>query len=674
MTYGEQYAKWDHQPVIGKFTQTGAALTALLNSKGLASWTGAKHLTWTEGLGLIDYAGYTRTAGYGLPQPTSYEYGDAFFPSAAAGAPGISSLGKISRSFNANPDDIEVTDRAQDFQVSIDHTFRNNLSLQLAGQYSNFSTAGGNYYFTTVYLDNLLNLPDGRINPNYGKPYAQAHVGRTVDYTRASKSVRAVATYPWKHWGGTTNFSAFLTHQDKDDTTIYTDLHIKDPASTLPITDASSLIYVNRYFDNLTGELPDFRSMYDTVDVPVLDARNRQRIQAYQVAASGSYFKDTLSVIAGYRRDSSELTSDNGVTGTRNPQTGEYTAYTSDSRKGYNDTAVFGFVYFPIKNVGVYANHGEGFIIQTISNKRLDGSFAKANIVPATEESAGLRFQFGDTSKIRVVGSVGYYKAEQTNSNRAIGVGNINVLWRDLGLFEGKDYSSNYIETFIGDPFSTSTANAITSSQSMVGSGWEASLTANVGNSFRLTVNGALPKTKQSDVAADYVAYVNQHFATWQALANNPANPARAADTTNVNQIRQTMTGFQEGRSQERTYKYRYNVFGIYTFQHAAVKGLRVGGGAQFYGRSQIGNEIGLPFNYIYAKEYHLVSAQLGYPFKIGKYKVDAQLNIDNLLGYDDDIYNGLFVHTIGGQTHNIPYGKKTVWPRSVRLTLTVPF
>jgi outer membrane receptor protein involved in Fe transport len=674
MTYGEQYARWDHQPVVGKFTQTGAALTTLLAAKGLAAWTGSKRLTWTEGLGMMDFAGYTRTLGYGLPQPTEYEYGDAFFPSAVASAPGISALAPVSRSFNANPGDIDVTDRAKDFQVSIDHTFRNKFSLQLAGQYSDFSTAGGNYYFTTVYLDNLQNLPDGRLNPNYGKPYAQAHVGRAVDYTRDSKSARLVAAYPLKHPGGTTNLSAFLTHQEKSDVTIYTDLHIKEAGSTLPITDAASLIYVNRYFDNLTENLPDFRSLYQTVDVPVVDGRNRQKVQAYQLALSGSYFKDMLSVVAGFRRDGSELTSDNGVVATRDAQTGAFTQYTTDTRKGYNDTTVLGLVYFPIPYVGVYANHGEGFVIQTISNKRLDGSFSKANIVPAEERSAGLRFQFGGSSPVKVVGSVGYYKAEQTNSNRAVGVGNINVLWRDLGLFEGKSYAANYIETFIGDPFSTSTANAITSAQSLVGKGWEASFTANVGNSFRLTVNGALPETKQSDVAADYVAYVNKHLATWQALAANPANPARAADTTNVNQIVQTITGFQEGRSQERTYKYRYNFFGIYTFRQTALKGLRVGGGAQFYGRSQIGNDIGLPFNYVYAKTYHLVSAQLGYPFKLGKYRADVQLNIDNLLGYDKSIFNGLFVHTVNGRTTNIPSGFKSVWPRAARLTLTIPF
>ena len=99
-----------------------------------------------------------------------------------------------------------------------------------------------------------------------------------------------------------------------------------------------------------------------------------------------------------------------------------------------------------------------------------------------------------------------------------------------------------------------------------------------------------------------------------------------------------------------------------------------MGGGVQFYGPAIVGNEIGKPFDYVYSKSYHLVSAQIGYPFKFGKHKVDVQLNIDNLLGYDDPIVSGLFVHTVNGQSVNIPYGQKNVWPRAARLSVTMPF
>ncbi len=668
MTYADQYAKWNHVPVTGKLTSSQAT------AAGLVNWTGAKLQVWFDGIGLMDMTGYARTAGYGLPIPTEAQYGDALFPSMLASAPGISAMAPLDREFNANPEETEVTDRAKDFQLSVDHTFGNKLSLQLAGQYSKYTADGGNYTFTTICLDPLAVLPNGQSNPNFGKPFSWSYVGRNVDYERESKSARLVAAYPLEIMGSTTTISAFLLHQNLDTINIYSDLHTRDPNSTLPITNNASLIYVYRYLDNLSPNLPDFRSMYDTTQVPTVDGRTEQETQAFELAASGSYLHDTLSIIVGFRRDSSELTSNNGVSATRDAYSGAFTQYTTENRKAYNNTTTFGLVYFPFKHVGVYANHGEGFTIQTIANKRLDGSFANANIVPAEEKAAGLRFQFGQGTDVRIIGSVGYYEAEQTNSAFAVGVGGINMLWRDLGLFDGKDYSANYIETFHGDPFGTSGANSITSSRSTVGTGWEAALTANVGNSFRLTVNGALPKTKQSEVGADYLDYVNQHFATWQALASNPANPASANDVFLVNQISQVISNFQEGRAQNLTYKYRYNIYGVYTFRDTALKGMRLGGGAQFFGPSIIGNEIGRPYDYIYAESYHLVSIQAGYPFKIRGQKVDVQLNVDNLLDYDEPRYNGVATHTLKGNSVVVPYGFKNIWPRTIRLTVTVPF
>jgi outer membrane receptor for monomeric catechols len=121
-------------------------------------------------------------------------------------------------------------------------------------------------------------------------------------------------------------------------------------------------------------------------------------------------------------------------------------------------------------------------------------------------------------------------------------------------------------------------------------------------------------------------------------------------------------------------HKSRYNVFGVYTFNTKILKGLRLGGGANFFGRSLIGNEVGLPYNYVYAEGYHLVNGQIGYPFKFGRYKVDVQLNVTNLLDYDQPIYSGLFVQAVGTQSINIPYGQKNVWPRSANLTVTIPF
>ena len=76
----------------------------------------------------------------------------------------------------------------------------------------------------------------------------------------------------------------------------------------------------------------------------------------------------------------------------------------------------------------------------------------------------------------------------------------------------------------------------------------------------------------------------------------------------------------------------------------------------------------------MYSKAYHLVNANVGYPFKFGNRKVDVQINVDNALDYDDPIYNGLFAYVLNGTTYNVPYGTKNIWPRTARLTVTIPF
>jgi hypothetical protein len=413
--------------------------------------------------------------------------------------------------------------------------------------------------------------------------------------------------------------------------------------------------------------------MYNTVDVPTLYAQNKNKTQAFEVAASGSYLKDRLSYVVGFRRDRSELDTLNGNTATRDTKTGAFTAYTPDNRIGFNNTTTFGLVYFPIKYVGVYANHGEGFTIATSSNLALDGSFNKASIVPATEKSAGLRFQLGGGSKVKVVGSVGYYEATQKKIIKPLGVGNINSLWRDLGILEGNPgkYLDNVIETFSGDPYSTAATNSINSYQNIVGSGWEASLTANIGNSFRLTVNGALPKTKLSDSITDYVALVAPWIPRFAPLASNTIS---TTSSTSIGQLIQNIDGAQEGRSQDKTFKYRANIFGVYTFNRTVLKGLRLGGGVQFYGKSQIGNAPNQAYNYVYDGTYYLVAGQIGYGFKMGRQKIDVQLNIDNLLDNKRTIYTGLIPQTFNGVATVVPYGNKQVWPRAYRLTVSIPF
>ena len=169
-----------------------------------------------------------------------------------------------------------------------------------------------------------------------------------------------------------------------------------------------------------------------------------------------------------------------------------------------NNTRTFGLVYFPWLRLGAYADYSEGFTIQSNANPKMDGTFAGANIVPSKAESAGVRFRLASTESLTIVGSAGYYQAEQGNSAISINVGAVNTLWSNHRMPE------RYIETFSSSPMVTAANNSIQSTRSYAGKGWEGNLTVNIANSLRLVLNAAWPQTRQFDTAAEKIAAAMQ--------------------------------------------------------------------------------------------------------------------------------------------------------------------
>ena len=646
-SYTDQSSAWNQIPVTGSLTAAQAT------AAGLTLRAAGGFNTYIDGIGMVDLRNTPFTGGSGIPLIRSYPAG-------------IAVLSDPDKSFNMNPDDINVRASTVDLQASADHQFRSGLSVQLAGQSAKYRAEGGNYPFTGAMVDPNVNLPGGIPNPNFGKVYSASYLGRNIDGTgRDSKTVRLVAAYPIKAFGGTTSVSAFGHHQESNSRVVFWDLNNADPRLTTPITDAASRrINIYRYWDNITPSLPDFSQQFDLQAVPTADGRTENKNDAFEVAASGNYLGGRLTYVAGFRRDKSDVTSRNGDLATRDRVTGEFGSFTIEDRVAYNNTKTFGVVYFPWQRLGAYADYSEGFTIQSNANPKMDGTFAGANIVPSKAESAGLRFRVVTTRAMTIVGSAGFYQAEQNNSALGINVGAVNTLWSNHRMPE------RYIETFSASPTVTAAANAIQSTRSFAGKGWEGNLTVNVANAFRLIVNGALPKTRQFDTASDFRAYVAQNTPLWEQWANDPTNPTRTSDTNSLRGIQNTVNGFQDERVQNGTYKYRYNLTGVYTLRTGPLRGLRIGSGAQFYGPRVIGNEIDRPYDYVYARSYYLVSASLGYPVKVRRARLDVQLNVDNVLNYDTPMFNGMFV--VGDRL--IPYGFRRMNPPELRLTSTLKF
>jgi outer membrane receptor protein involved in Fe transport len=100
------------------------------------------------------------------------------------------------------------------------------------------------------------------------------------------------------------------------------------------------------------------------------------------------------------------------------------------------------------------------------------------------------------------------------------------------------------------------------------------------------------------------------------------------------------------------------------------LKGLRLGGGVNVFGRQLIGNQLTSAFDYIYMKNYLVATATAGYRVKIYRKPVDIQINVSNLLDFKDPVYNG--TGTSGGVVYLNGYSY--VEPRRIQLTLSTTF
>jgi hypothetical protein len=178
------------------------------------------------------------------------------------------------------------------------------------------------------------------------------------------------------------------------------------------------------------------------------------------------------------------------------------------------------------------------------------------------------------------------------------------------------------------------------------GTGFEVDVTANITKRLRLKFNAAFPKTEQSNMNPGTNHYYAQNRAEWQAFIDNPAIPQtyRTAVLTNMQTYQNNITG-ANGRTLNGTVKWSSSIFANYAFDSGPLKGLSLGSGANFYGKRLIGNEFNQVMNYVYSESYHVVTAMLSYNTKLGKVPVTFQLNVSNLLDYDEPMFTGVTVY-----------------------------
>ncbi|MBI5768405.1 MAG: secretin and TonB N-terminal domain-containing protein [Verrucomicrobia bacterium] len=248
--------------------------------------------------------------------------------------------------------------------------------------------------------------------------------------------------------------------------------------------------------------------------------------------------------------------------------------------------------------------------------------------------------------------------------------------------------------------------------------GYEIDIVANVTKNWRLTANAGIPTNQSVNPRKDEFAYLAANEATLRQIvldagvvidgsnaatvdlnvpvANRSPDAASAAAWNNIVAFKATTDPRAITTSDQP--KFTSNLYTDYRFTTTALKGLRIGAGVQYIGRTAIGNRgadtIISPTNStlavdnpnvdantrIYRDAFYTATATLGYQYRLGSNRtIDLSFRVGNLLGNDDLIYIGAGLRAPNGDITRpdritVPTTFVYRQPRSYTLSATVGF
>lgn len=500
------------------------------------------------------------------------------------------------------------------------------LTAEFAVQYVNIARHARNVKWDNAFIDPNAVLPDGTPNPKAGQPYDEKawrwYLQDTQHFDLRAALAWQVPVTRWEQ-----RVSLFLFR--RDETTDFETFQIgrsNNPANRLlnaTVNEPLFRIYWDEPAPRFT--LPPADATYAWETLRTTDQRVRNITNSAQAATVASIWEDRISVIGGLRFDDYEQRQRDGAA---RDAAGRFTSRTTQGVKARPLTSSVGFVFFPIRPVGLYANHAETFSPVASGGRGLRGEFFGPT--RADSLSGGLRFRlWGD----QVVGSLGAYASEEKGRLLQYQSAAINRIWTNLNR------GDRQVEAALGN---------YRDSLDYAARGVELDLTANLGRNFRLRGNVARPRTKQTNTVPGLRAYFAQYSAEWRAGAADPANPNRAQIATDIASLETTMSNANEGRVLNNTPDYTASVFGMYSLAAGPLKGLRLGGGLVWQGPRIIGNQLNRAFDYIRSDSYRTANLSVGYTLRVGRRPIELQFNVTNLFDHADPIYSG--TQTFGGQ------------------------
>lgn len=582
-----------------------------------------------SGTGVMNWAGGVRSMG-----TNNIAWGAYLRPQSFTYTPtgGTTIMALPSREFAVAPKDGYVKPQDINMTLTYEQRLNENFDFQVSGYryvddaYSiNFE--GG----ASASIDLNKQLPNGAVNPNFGKVYSDFFLDKQVQNHRVGE-IRGLLSYHFdtKVWDVPLKqvFSVSAGQQKTEyDARQYNAQDIStDTAGWTDANWTSKLVWGRVYWDNAQAAFNVPATVrYTPLPFNWYDFNSEQTIKYGGAFSQTRLWDDRLNITLGIRRDSYDV-SKVGLRGPVNvPVTGS----------GAGNTHSIGAIGYVTEWLGLFVNQSTNYqpaaggLAPTIYGETLGASFGKGR-------NYGVRVSTKDG---KYYASATWYKDTATDVIGGDSPG-FQAIWDDYFQAGGTKTNIGPAGQVTGGPGNYKAAMQYVDTYDVKYTGVEFEVTANPTKNIRLQVHYSAPKGERTNNGPRGVRYFAEHLADWQAAATgtSAASQKLASDLTNSqNDLARWAVPTLAGA----VVKNHWNAFATYTFTENTLKGLDVGFGVTQTGARQIDQTHR-------TTAFTTESLLIGYSTKFSaldrNIRTRFQLNVDNLFGDDTLVfqnYNG---------------------------------
>lgn len=584
------------------------------------------------------------------------------------------------------------------------------------------------YYDLSRYLPERRDAMPGEssdatdnLNPNAGRAFTDTQYAR--EYNRKwARDYRFMAAYLFRLGFMDQRLVALVGRREEySDRTVKGYVRVNNGSIDEPV----NRVWLRRYLDDGNAPIYDEPKSFGSYEIDYLAYERRMtkiRMNYYQAALSGRYWDGLLNTTLGIRHDEykEDMTDHlNGRTGISqvngqkiaiNPTQPDTELSDPELRTiwrsqdptrdtGYPNefninSMMGGVVLWPTKWLGLFGNYSEGF---STVERALDihGNAVKQPINKGLDVGLKLEFKKGD--RIVFSGRIGYYKSQSSGPNDASGGLAFNFATSTSprgGLWDMARtiYNDAYIITS-DSQWQEKAAHADAMDAAMRDyrdtvdldvNGWEVDLNISPTRNWAIILNGAITDNAQNNSSPATKAYIAQHLPEWNSLIapefQYATDDQKKGMKDELDYVDMIIRNRKDGRPLVGTPDYTANFFTSYTFVRGPLKGLKIGGGAQFVGprilgihkywdasvdngveasganigkKKPTGAWLETPGWGYKSDSSMLATAMLSYNFRLWNRNFQLQLNVSNLLGSDEYIYSSGIGNSTASNNYN---------------------